>query len=179
MARDIDGDPVRVFYGKNAVRAVESEIGRELTLGERRVVEEEGYVADEYLDTKGVRTKGVGQTGDWIEKGFEAAYNSHVARAERKIPGFNTLPEYVQNELIQSEYRGDLGGSPTAIKHFNAGRYEAAADEFLNHREFMDPATSTGIKARIQATSDAMRRYGHETTQQVTQVPDEFPQQIT
>jgi len=43
----------------------------------------------------------------------------------------------------------------------------------------MDPATSTGIKARIQATSDAMRRYGHETTQQVTQVPDEFPQQIT
>jgi len=166
------------LYGKEAKRQVANELGRPLTYTEGRIVEEEGYVADEYLDTKGVRTKGVGQTGDWIEKGFPAALKHHVDRARRRVPTIDGLPEYLQAEMVQSEYRGDLGGSPTAVGHFNAGRYEEAAQEFLNHSEFTDPATSPGIKARIQATSDAIRRYGQETTQQVTQVPTDYPQQI-
>ena len=68
----------KVFHGADAVAKVSENLGRPLTFAEQRVVEEEGYVATPYLDTKGVLTQGVGQTGEWIEKGFEAAFQHHV-----------------------------------------------------------------------------------------------------
>ena len=152
----------KILHGKQAVAAVERNLARQLTRTERRVVQEEGYSKDAYRDTKQVLTQGVGQTGRWIERGFEKALEHHVQRAKRRVPNYDELPEYLQAELTQSEYRGDLGGSPTAVRLFNEGKHFKAADEFLDHAEYKDPKTSPGIKKRIKATSDAMREYGRE-----------------
>ncbi|RLB66249.1 MAG: hypothetical protein DRH08_06645, partial [Deltaproteobacteria bacterium] len=96
------------------------------------------------------------------KRGFHKTVEHHVKRAQRRVPGFDDLPEYLRAEFTQSEYRGDLGGSPTSMRLFNKGKYFEAADEFLRHAEYKNPDTSPGIKARIKATSDAMREYGRE-----------------
>ena len=155
-------DRPETLYGNRAVARVEKDLGRELTRAEQRVVVEEGYVDGTYKDTKGILTGGVGQTGEWIEKGFEASFKHHVDRAKKRLPEFDKYPQYLQAELLQSEYRGDLGLSPTAMKHLKGGKYDAAAEEFLNSDEYRNPKTSTGIQARMRATSRAMRRYGSE-----------------
>ena len=128
----------KVYHGAQAVEQVSQNLGRPLTYAEQRVVEEEGYVATPYLDTKGILTQGVGQTGEWIEKGFEAAFQHHVERTERRIPNLQELPDTLQAELIQAEYRGDLGQSPTFLKLFNQGFYHTAAEEFLDHKEYKE-----------------------------------------
>lgn len=147
------------YAGGAAIAQVEKSLGRPLTLAERRVVVEEGFVGGEYLDTKGIRTGGVGQTGEWLDKGFDETFKHHVDRVRKRVPKFDSMPEALQAELIQSEYRGDLGLSPTAMKHLNANRYQEAGDEFLNNDEYRNPKTSSGITARMKATADAMRSY--------------------
>ena len=156
-------DTKKVYYGQDAIAQVEQNIGRELTYAEKRVVEEEGYVATPYLDTKGIITQGVGQTGEWIEKGFEAAYQHHVDRAERRIPGLKDLPEALQAELIQAEYRGDLGTSPTFVRLLNEGNYEEASSEFLDNNDYRrSQEEGTGVHKRMKKVSDAVASYASE-----------------
>jgi endonuclease YncB( thermonuclease family)/GH24 family phage-related lysozyme (muramidase) len=147
-----------VYYGSDAISKVSENLGRPLTFAEQRVVEEEGYVATPYTDTKGITTQGVGQTGEWIEKGFEAAFQHHVERAKGRVPTFDSLPENLQAELVQSEYRGDLGGSPNFLRLLNAGEYDLAADEFLNNKDYRDSMESgSGVHKRMKRLSDAVR----------------------
>lgn len=153
------------LHGKRAISAVEDMIGRELTYAERRVVEEEGFSPEKYLDTEGVETFGVGQTGEWIKKGFPAAFEHHVQRAQKYIPQLPELPEYLQAELIQAEYRGDLGGSPEFRKKFLAGDYEAAAEEFLDSDDYRkSKKEKTGVHKRMERVAEAVRKYGMEAS---------------
>lgn len=171
-------DNKKVYYGQDAIAQVEQNIGRELTYAEKRVVEEEGYVATPYLDTKGILTQGVGQTGEWIEKGFEAAYQHHVDRAERRIPGLKDLPEALQAELIQAEYRGDLGTSPTFVRLLNEGNYEEASSEFLDNNDYRrSQEENTGVHKRMKRVSDAVSSYASEKRGAVPEAaytPDDF-----
>lgn len=156
-------DNKQVYYGQDAIAQVEQNIGRELTYAEKRVVEEEGYVATPYLDTKGIITQGVGQTGEWIEKGFEAAYQHHVDRAERRIPGLRDLSEPLQAELVQAEYRGDLGTSPTFVRLLNEGNYGEASSEFLDNNDYRkSQEEGTGVHKRMKKVSDAVGSYASE-----------------
>jgi len=155
----------KVYHGAQAVDEVTKNVGRPLTPMEKRVVEVEGYVPEMYLDTKLVPTVGVGQTGEWVDKTFPEALQHHVDRVKRRVKTYDDLPDYLKTELVQSEYRGDLGGSPTALKHINAGNFGAAAAEFLNHSEYNDPNTSSGIKDRIRSTARALwRRHNEQQT---------------
>lgn len=153
----------KVYYGKEAVRYVESITGK-LTAIHHRVIELEGYVPGIYLDDRGVATCGIGQTGEWIERGFLAAFDAHLERCKRMIPDYPNLPEYVQAELMQAEYRGDLGGSPTFRRLFNGGRLWQAATEFLNNNDYRTRkrAGGDGVTARMEAVADACRRYARE-----------------
>tara|TARA_R100000541_G_scaffold13263_4_gene22150 strand:+ start:2155 stop:6885 length:4731 start_codon:yes stop_codon:yes gene_type:complete len=147
-----------VYYGSDAISKVSESLGRPLTFSEQRVVEEEGYVATPYTDTKGITTQGVGQTGEWIEKGFEAAFQHHVERAKGRVPSFDSLPETLQAELVQGEYRGDLGGSPNFLRLLNEGEYDLAADEFLDNKDYRDSIKSgSGVHKRMKRLSDAVR----------------------
>lgn len=158
--------------GRRAIRHVEQELGVTLTSGQRRVVQEEGYVPHNYDDAtgkpwgsgkgqtmQGVKTYGVGQTGEWITRGFIASYDEHENRVENLIDDYDTLPQYLKDELVQSAYRGDITGSPTAVRLFNEGKYSEAADEFLNNDDYRNTPYS-GVRNRIRSVAHAMRKYG-------------------
>lgn len=149
------------LHGEQAVKAVAKQLGRPLTYVERRVVEEEGFVPNVYKDTKGIDTYGVGQTGEWIKKGFPAALQSKAKRTKQRIPMLDTLPETVQAELIQAEYRGDLGNSPTFLKLLNSGQFEAAAEEFLDNDDYRRSVKDkTGVHKRMERVAEAVKEYG-------------------
>ena len=145
-----------ILHGRYAVLAVEEREGRKLSYAERRVVMLEGYATEIYPDTKNIPTNGVGQTGEWLHSTYKAAFQHHVERVKRRLPDFDDYPEYLQAELMQAEYRGDLGLSPKAVRFLNDGRYAAAATEFLDHAEYKNPATSPGIKKRLEAVHYAL-----------------------
>lgn len=149
----------KTYHGVDAVKKVEKKLGRPLTYSERRVVEEEGFVDGKYKDTKGIVTAGVGQTGKYLNKSFEEAFNDHVKQTEKLVPSLKALPEDVQAELIQAAYRGDLGGSPTFRKLLNAGKYEEAAQEFLNNKDYRESLKGNGAVAnRMQRVAEAVAR---------------------
>lgn len=147
-----------IHHGKAAIRHLESHLKRPLTQIERRVVWLEGYADTLYQDTKGIWTIGVGQTGEWINKGFTASFDHHVARAKKRIPQLDVYPMYLQCELIQAEYRGDLGLSPKACNLINAGKYESAGTEFLNNAEYRTAPMQ--IQRRMEAVAVALTLYG-------------------
>lgn len=163
----------KVYHGAQAVQKVSENLGRPLTLAEQRVVEEEGYDALPYYDTKGILTQGVGQTGEWIEKGFEAAFEHHVDRAINRIPNFNELPEYLQAELVQAEYRGDLGQSPKFVDLFNQEFYNTASSEFLNHKEYdQSKQENGGVARRMEKVSAAVELFGSGDSLKGEAVPE-------
>lgn len=144
-----------IYHGRQAVEALEAHLKRPLTPAERRVVMLEGYADTLYQDTKGIWTLGVGQTGEWIEKGFEASFNHHEVRCLNRFPSlFHRLPEYLQIELIQAEYRGDLGHSPSTCKLINSRRYGLAAEEFLDNAEYKTAPAQ--IRKRMEALAHAL-----------------------
>lgn len=145
------------LHGTPAVLAVQAMLGRLLTPMEEHLVKQEGYSTEEYKDTKGVPTTGVGQTGEFSDMSFDEVMQAQTDKTRRLFPAFDTLPEELQKHIFSSVYRGSLSGSPKTIRLFNAGDRAAAADEFLNNDEFRNPKTPQSIKDRMQATSDAMR----------------------
>ena len=154
-----------VLHGEQAVKTVESREGRQLSPIERRIVLEEGFVPTIYKDSKGIPTYGVGQTGKWITKGFTATVRHHIERVRQRLPMYDQFPEFLKEELVQSEYRGDLGLSPKAMDLMTQGRYEQASKEFLDNAEYKNPKTSQGIKRRMKSTADAIEQYGKSLRQ--------------
>jgi hypothetical protein len=156
------GQKVPVWAGDAAVQMLELTENITLTPVQERVVREEGYSLHVYLDSKGIPTRGAGQTRQWINKPFLEAYEGEVLKAKGLTPGFDTYPEYLQDEIIQSTYRGDWGLSKDTRKYLEQGLYRQAATEFLDHDEYKKPSTSSGIKDRIRSVSDAITRYADE-----------------
>jgi GH24 family phage-related lysozyme (muramidase) len=154
----------KTYLGAEAVSQVEKREGRSLSLSEKRVVEEEGYVSGTYKDDKGIETSGVGQTGKWKGKTFKETFDAHEADTKRMVKGFDTLPEYLQAELVQATYRGDVQQSPRAIKLLEEGKYGEAATELLDHKEYKDRKAKgdDGVTRRLEALQSAIRKYGKE-----------------
>jgi hypothetical protein len=152
----------KILYGKAAIAAVEKVEGK-LTPIQRHVVSLEGY--GDYDDTKGVPTGGVGQTGLHKGKPFKEVFAIFEEQVRDTISGYDSLPLYLQKELVQSAYRGDLGLSPLTVKLFNEGSLLAASKEFLRHNEYVSEKAkekdgkTSHIAERIKATSDAIVQY--------------------
>jgi|TARA_R110000744_G_scaffold44007_1_gene98310 LysM repeat protein len=155
----------KTLYGKDAIKAVEKLENRKLSYAEKRVVVEEGFSPVAYLDTKGIKTFGVGQTGEWIDKGFKASFEHHVKRATKKVPKLKQLPVELQAELIQAEYRGDLGESKDAVALINEGKFKEASKEFLDNDDYRTSVSlrgterQTGIAGRMEKVAQAL--YNH------------------
>lgn len=150
-----------LLTGPGAVKKVEADLGRKLSMAEKRVVEVEGYVPHGYYDSKGNRSYGVGQTGEHIGDDFTSSFNFHVDRAKGRIGEklWESLPEHLTTELTQGEYRGDLGLSPKTIRLIKGGEFDSAATEFLNNDEYKSTKTEQGVKDRMKAISDALRAH--------------------
>lgn len=145
-----------ILHGAAACNELERVEGIELNELERRVVMCEGYSNAIYRDTKGIQTYGVGQTGEWLNRPFRDAFLHHVERVKNRFPDYRTYPTYLKAELVQAEYRGDLGLSPKACEHVRMGRWEAAAGEFLDNAEYRNTMTPEGIKKRLRALHYAL-----------------------
>jgi GH24 family phage-related lysozyme (muramidase) len=146
-----------IYHGKQAIKAAEKFLGRTMKPEERRACYLEGYSDEVYLDTKGIETFGMGQTGEWIKKGLEAALNAHEVRVLNRLQDYHTFPEYLRCELYQAEYRGDLGHSPNTCRLINARRYDQAAIEFLNNAEYKTAPES--IRRRMESVATALSLY--------------------
>jgi GH24 family phage-related lysozyme (muramidase) len=149
-----------VLYGMDAVKRVEAMEGRKLSYPEMTVVMEEGFVNQPYKDTKGVITYGVGQTGEWMNKPFSAAYAAHEDDVRNLIPDYDYYSDDIKAALMSAAYRGDLQQSPKFRKLFNEGNYEAAADEFLNNADYrQSKKEGTGVAKRMERIAEAIRNY--------------------
>jgi len=153
--------------GPSAVKKVEQLIGGSLTLAQKRVVEEEGFVNAFYYDDakKPVLTYGIGQTNEYIDKGFLESFNAHKKRAMEAIPRLNDMPEALQAEIIQLEYRGDLrnkkGNLYKWVNQINNGEYNAAAQELLNHSEYKERKAkgNDGVTRRLEIAQNTISKF--------------------
>jgi hypothetical protein len=147
-----------IYHGTRAVWELEKAEGITLTEIEHRTVMCEGYATEPYPDSDDppTLTNKVGQTGEWLHKPFREAFEYHVKRAQKRIPDLLVFPGFLQAELIQAEYRGDLGLSPKACQFIRWGQWRKGAVEFLNHAEYQNPKTPQGIKDRIEAVHYAL-----------------------
>ena len=159
----------KTYHGASAIAQVEAREGR-LSPLERRIVELEGFVDGDYLDTKGITTSGVGQTGKYRNMSVKDSIKAHIDDTRKLIPKFDSLSPMLQQELVQANYRGDLRMSPKARKHMNKGEWDKAAAEWLDHEEYKNTSHSQ-IKGRIKAVSDALAREGSFQSQVKTPTP--------
>ena len=139
-----------------AIRAIEAKEG-ELSPEQRYVALKEGYVDGEYLDHKGITTKGVGQTGKFMYMTYKEAFSILEKEcAEKFIPAYPLLSSDMRCVIMSAFYRGDIQQSPTFRRLFNEHQYEKAAAEFLNHKEYKTKSTPKQIKQRIKEVSDCI-----------------------
>jgi len=154
--------PKHTLYGNAAIKEVESIYGIKLTAPQKRIVTLEGFVPGFYKDDRGVMTYGVGQTGEWIDKGFVAAYEHHQDLAEDIFGSFNRFTPELQGELMSLTYRGDVKRGYNWVRQFNQGNYEEAADQLLIHREYMDRKASgkkDGVVKRLEDASNIIKNF--------------------
>ena len=80
----------------------------------------------------------------------------YTARARRLFRDFDSWPASVQAAIVDGIYRGDLSGSPKTIGLINEGQWAAAADEYLNNREYR-AAKLPGVVKRMLENSKRFR----------------------
>lgn len=146
----------KTLHGIAAIKAIEAKEG-ELSPVERYVALKEGYVDGEYLDHKGIPTRGVGQTGKFKFMTYKEAFAILEKECAKKfIPAYPFMSEKMQCVIMSAFYRGDIQQSPKFRRLFNEHRYEDAAKEFLCHKEYLAKSTPTQIKKRIKEVSDTI-----------------------
>ena len=72
------------------------------------------------------------------------------------IPAFDSLPDSLKTQLMSSAYLGGITASENTIKLINAGEWEKASKEFLDHDEYKKYKASgeaEGIVNRMEALS--------------------------
>ena len=97
---------------------------------------------------------------------FDADYEHHLQRTIKLIPNLHTHPPQVQAALVSGTYRGHIGDSPTFRKHFNAGDYTAASNEFLNRGEYKNSSTASGVITRLNRDDKIFSDYAATMKQQ-------------
>ena len=145
------------YYGSDAVNQAAQYYGQKIIDPiAAHIIQEEGFVPGVYDDSKGIPTEGVGLTGEFVGKNFftEVMPVFHQ-RASKAVKGYNTLPDEGKSAVLSAVYRGDLG--PKTAKLLSAGKYEAAAKEYLNHAEYRQGKGKKATSAQ-RAISERMER---------------------
>jgi len=147
-----------IYHGRAAIEALEHDEGIELNEIEQRTVMCEGYSTEPYPDSddQPTLTNKVGQTGEWLYRPFRDCFLHHVERAKKMLPNYRTFPTGLKAEIMQACYRGDLALSPKACALMRDEKWEQAAAEWLDHKEYKSEDTPDGIKRRIRAVHYAL-----------------------
>ena len=151
----------KIYHGDDARKQVSKLLKRPLTELESYIVGEEGYSAGDYKDTKGITTSGVGQVGGNKGVDFPTVLSGKVDVTRGLFKNYEGLPFDLQKHLVGTVYRGNAEKKHKWVKLLNEGKYDEAADEFLDHEGYRESKKEgTGIYKRMDSTADAMRRYG-------------------
>jgi len=126
-----------------------------------------------YKDHKGLDTIGVGHLVTNKEKKnktfakrlsekqvialFKKDMAAKLKSAHALFPKFDSYPAHLKVRLLDGIFRGDISGSPNAIKLINAGKWEQAAKEFLDNEEYKDAVKNGyGTGPRMKKIADAI-----------------------
>jgi lysozyme len=80
----------------------------------------------------------------------------------KMIPAFNTFPKYLRGSLFSEHYRGSILQSPKTRKLINEGKFDEAADEFLDNDQYRNARQLgiPGIRPRMERLADDLRKHG-------------------
>ena len=80
---------------------------------------------------------------------------------KRLAPDFDNYSPELQAELASETFRGMTGKSPKALKLLNAGKFDDAAKEYLNAKEYRESVKNkTGIAKRMDNLANAIKMEG-------------------
>jgi len=123
-------------------------------------------------------TIGYGHTGEdvtedteWsdaqVDESLIIDIKKRLPAVREQIPNFDSLPEELRVPMLGSWFRGGLSGSPLTKKLIADGKFELAAEEFLDNKEYRESKTEKGfnkgmrgIGTRMEELADALRKYG-------------------
>ncbi len=92
---------------------------------------------------------------------FKYDVQSKIAAARGKIRGYDKLPSFVKNAVVDGFFRGDLSGSPNTLELMNQGNWAAAAREYLNNDEYRtSKSEGTGVAPRMERNAAMFAAYG-------------------
>ena len=78
---------------------------------------------------------------------LEKDINRKILDAKRLIKNFDSMPLTVRIAVVNALYRGDLG--PKTIALLSAQKFDDAAKEYLNHREYRTTGNK-GVRKRME-----------------------------
>lgn len=139
----------------------------------------EGRRNEPYKDSKGYLTVGVGHlvpkgqekkylgrklTDAEVDELFSRDLKAKADMARKKLgESFDKLPDKAKVAVVDGFFRGDLSGSPKALKLIKEGKLKEAADEYLNHAEYRKSVESNkqgkphGVAKRMERNAEALR----------------------
>lgn len=128
----------KTYYGQDAVQAAAKFYGQKTVSPiAKHIIMEEGFVDGVYKDTGTFQepTSGVGATKENMGKNFfTEVLPKYEERARKTVKDYVKLPEEAQAAIVSMAYRGDWG--PDTRKLLSAGKWNQAAQEYLNHDNY-------------------------------------------
>lgn len=128
----------KTYYGDEAVQAAAQHYGYRGPIDPiaHHIIHEEGFVAGQYDDHKGIATFGVGIADPELQDKnfFTEVLPIYTERARKATKNYANLPESVQAAVVSMAYRGDWG--PNTKKRLAKGDLKGAAKEYLDHAEY-------------------------------------------
>jgi len=142
-----------IFHGQSAVDKA-LEYYPNLTKGQMELIAWEGFATEPYKDNKGIRTSGVGQTGEYINVPFTDVYKIFEDKLRKAIPKYDSFSPDLKSALVIGKYRGDLGNQTISL--LNKGNFIGASREFLDHREYKKMLKDRNYRAQNQQIFNRM-----------------------
>ena len=103
-------------------------------------------------------------TDKQMEQLFDIDVRAKISAAQRKLPKFNSYPQYVRNAIVDGFFRGDLSGSKDTLALMNQGDFKAAAKEYLNHAGYRkSKEEGTGVAGRMERNAAVFATFGGDT----------------
>jgi len=140
-----------------------------MTRLEERLIDLEGFESEAYKPDEDEEffTIGYGHYGKDVTKDMKLTeeqarvllredINKRLPKIRKSIKNFDSLSDDLKIEIAQSWFRGGISGSPKTIRLINEGKFEEAAEEFLDNDEYRTTKLR-GVKTRMEALSDALR----------------------
>jgi len=163
--------------GPTAVAMARKEFGRDLSPAEALLIKHEGFTTMPYLDTKNIKTIGVGQVGSYydpidIKGGFEKAFSDKVASTKSQFGDvYDSVDDLKKGALLSLVYRGDTKSKKSGNAYKWVSKYKDAEtnadetkmndafEEFWDNKEYKDLIAdnpTSGVLARIRENSQIL-----------------------